>query len=93
MMYKLRSMSKLRNKSKHWFFLHEIVENLILGKNQEKKSRNIRGSRNVPVMPSFQKTWCFILKHKLFFDIFIFVINTFFFKPYSLSEKWKILKI
>ena len=55
MMYELRNKSKLR------FFYHEIVENLILGKNQGKKSRNIRGSRDVPIMPraQFQKNMKF----------------------------------
>ncbi len=33
----------------YYFFLYELVENLILGKNQEKKSRKIRGSRDIPV--------------------------------------------
>ena len=46
-------MKKLPLKSKKWFFLHGLVENLILGKNQEKKFRKFRGSgfMDVPVLP------------------------------------------
>ena len=31
--------------------LFGLVENLILGKNQEKKFREFRGSRDIPVLP------------------------------------------
>ena len=64
MMYELRNKSKLR------FFYHEIVENLILGKHQEKKSRKIRGSRDNTVLPGalfFGKTFFFIFSKTMMF--------------------------
>jgi len=57
------------------FFLYWLVEKLVLGKNQQKKSRKFRGSLVFPEKIFF---FVFFKNHdvlKLFFDIFFFGIK------------------